>query len=325
MIISRTPLRMSFVGGGSDFKGYYNNHPGAVVSTALDQYIYITVNKRFIDDIRVGYSQIEEVHSVDEIKHNLVRESLKTVGGIDKSVDIVYMSDMLPANEGSGLGGSSSLTVGTLHALHAFKGQFVSAETLAKQACNIEIDVLGHPIGKQDQYIAAFGGFNYIKFNSDDTVFVNPIILRKDLKEQLKNRLLLFYTNLNTRSDTILTEQKANIPKTNKTLDRMVDLAGNLYSNLSNGDIETFGEILHENWVLKKSLASKVSNPEIDMLYENALNAGAIGGKILGSGGGGFLLFYCKEENQDRLRNSLGLREVSFDFEPEGSKIIYFN
>lgn len=323
MIISKTPMRMSFAGGGSDLWAYYQNGSGGVVSTAINKFIYITVNKRFTDNIRVAYSKIEYVEKIDEIEHNLVREALKQVG-IDRGIDIVYMSDMLPAHEGSGLGGSSSLTVGTLNALHAFKGEHVSAETLAKEACKIEIDILGNPIGKQDQYAAAYGGFNHIQFNSDETVFINPVIFKKGIKEELNRKLLLFYTGLKTRSDVLLTEQKNRTQENLETLDKMVELADELKKAIENGDLMEFGNILHMGWEYKQKLASKITNPILNSYYEKARRAGAIGGKILGSGGGGFFLFYCDEEKQDRVRKALSdLKETSFKFEPQGSRIIY--
>ena len=189
MIISKTPLRMSFVGGGSDLKVYYSKGFGSVISTAIDKYVYITVNKRFTDHIRIGYSKIEYVKHVDDIEHNLVREALKRTG-VKKGIEVVYMSDMLPAHEGSGLGASSSILVGTLNALYAFNGEHVSAERLAREACEIEIDILGHPIGKQDQYAAAYGGFNYFMFHSDESVEVNPVIFKKEIRP-LANKFVL--------------------------------------------------------------------------------------------------------------------------------------
>ncbi|MDO9096772.1 MAG: hypothetical protein Q7U60_01430 [Candidatus Methanoperedens sp.] len=323
MIISKTPMRMSFAGGGSDLRAYYQNGRGVVVSTAIDKFIYITVNKRFTDNIRIAYSKIEYVEKVDEIEHNLVREALKSVG-IDRGIDIVYMSDMLPAHEGSGLGASSSLIVGTLNALHAFKGEHVSAETLAKEACKIEIDILGNPIGKQDQYAAAYGGFNHIQFNSDESVFINPIIFKKGIKEELNKKLLLFYTGVKTRSDILLTEQNNRTEENLEILDKMVELADELKKAIEKGDLMEFGNILHMGWEYKQKLASKITNPILNSYYEKARKAGAIGGKILGSGGGGFFLFYCDEEKQDSVRKALSdLKETSFKFEPQGSRIIY--
>ncbi len=326
MIISKTPFRMSFAGGGSDLKTYYQHGYGSVVSTAINKYIYITVNKRFTDKIRVGYSKIEEVKNIEDIKHNLVREALKLLGITNRGIDIVYMSDLLPAQEGSGLGGSSSLIVGTLNSLHAYKGENVSAETLAREACKIEIEILGHPIGKQDQYAAAYGGFNHIKFNADESVFVNPVIFKKEVIKELNNRLLLFYTGINTRSDTILTEQRRKTKDNLDILNKIVGLSEELLDELKYGNITSFGEILHKGWIYKQKLASNITNPIINSYYEKAKKSGAVGGKILGSGGGGFFLFYCEEKNQNDVRKALSnLKELPFKFEPEGSKIIYVN
>ncbi|MCK4364486.1 MAG: kinase [Thermoplasmatales archaeon] len=324
MIISKTPLRMSFAGGGSDLKAYYQHGHGAVVSSAIDKYVYITVNKKYTDIIRVGYSKTEHVKKVDDIEHNLVREALKLVGITKPGIDIVYMSDMLPAHQGSGLGASSAILVGTLNALHAFKGEHVSAETLAQEACKIEIDVLGHPIGKQDQYASSYGGINYIQFNSDESVFVNPLIFKKNIKEELNNNMILFYTGLNARSDTILNEQKKNTKNNLHILDKMVDLTNELKGALQSNDLTEFGNILHKGWIYKRKLSSKITNSTIDKYYEKGKKAGALGGKILGSGGGGFLLFYCEEKNQNKVRKALSkLKETPFKFESQGCKIIY--
>lgn len=323
MIISKTPLRMSFVGGGSDFRDYYKNDYGSVVSTTINKYVYIAVNKRFTDHIRVGYSKTEYVTHVDEIEHNLVRESLKLLG-ITKGIEVVYMSDMLPAHEGSGLGASSSILIGTLHALHAYKGEFVSAEVLAREAYQIEVDILNHPIGKQDQYSAAFGGMNHIRFFADESVVVDPIILKMETKKKLNQNLLLFYTGINTRSDWVLNEQKENVENNRPLLDKMVSLSEQMKEALNKNDLAAFGMLLHEGWVFKQKLASRVTNPIINAYYENAKEAGALGGKILGSGGGGFLLLYCEPKNQDRVRKALSmLKEAPFEFESQGSRIIY--
>lgn len=324
MIISRTPVRISFVGGATDLRDFYRHKPGKVVSTAINKHIYVTVTRNFTDHIRVSYSQTEYVEKVDEIKHNLVREALRLVG-IDKGVNIGYTSEeLLPAHEGSGLGASSAILVGTLHALHAFRGEHVSAEQLAREACQIEIDILGNPIGKQDQYAAAYGGFNHIQFNPDESVYVNPVIISPEVKEKLNSRLLMFYTGINKRSDEILGEQKQKTSANLGELTRMADLTGNLMQVLTNGDLNGFGELLHENWMLKQGLASKITNSQINEYYNKARGAGAIGGKVLGSGGGGFLLFYCEEDKQDDVRKALkDLRELKFKFENQGSRIIY--
>jgi len=323
MIISRTPLRASFVGGGTDFAVYYTQRPGSVVSTAIDRYIYITVNKKFDDMIRVSYSQTEIVESVDQVEHNIIREALKIVG-IESGIEVVYMGDIPLGTAGIGLGSSSSLAVGVLNALYAYKGMHVSAKTLAEKACEIEIDILGHPIGKQDQFAAAYGGFNHIQFNRDDSVFVDPLICNRGTRESLEKRLLLFYTGLTRISAPILTEQTKNIRKNFLHLDELVKLTEMMRFYITRNELHSVGELLHEAWLLKRELASSISTPAIDDYYEQARKAGAVGGKLLGAGGGGFLMLYCEPENHDRVRQALSsLKETPFRFEPQGSKIIY--
>ncbi|MBF0570609.1 MAG: GHMP kinase [Candidatus Omnitrophica bacterium] len=323
MIISRTPLRMSFSGGGSDIPDYYRHRQGAVVSTAIDKYIYITVNQKFDDLIRVSYSKTEMVKSIKEVEHNIIREALKMVG-ITKGIEVVYMGDIPLGSAGIGLGSSSSLAVGVLNALYAYQGRHVSADQLAREACEIELNILKNPIGKQDQYIAAYGGFQHIQFNSDESVFVDPVIFPAETKQALNKKLLLFYTGITRISSSILKEQGQNTPKNIEHVNGLVELSRQLLKKLQANDLHGFGEILHEGWRLKKKLASGITNVEIDDYYEKALKAGAVGGKILGAGGGGFLLFYCEEYNQNSVRKALaGLKETPFNFEPQGSKIIY--
>ena len=323
MIISSTPLRMSFAGGGSDLSEYYKTGYGAVVSTAIDKYIYITVNKKFDDLIRVSYSQTEMVKSVDEVKHNIIREALKLVG-IEKGIEVVYMGDIPLGSAGIGLGSSSSLAVGVLNALYAYKGEHATAERLAGEACKIEIDILGHPIGKQDQYIAAYGGFNFIQFNRDETVYVDPLICNRKTKSRLNDNLMMFYTGIERVSSDILGEQKQKTKDNLAYLDNMVSLAGEVRKCITDNSLNKFAELLHEGWLYKKKLASGISTALIDDYYEKALRAGAIGGKILGAGGGGFLLLYCEKEHQNKVREQMsGLKEIPFSFEPQGSKIIY--
>ncbi len=323
MIISRTPLRMSFSGGGSDIPDYYKNRQGAVVSTAINKYIYITVNQKFDDLIRVSYSKTENVKSLDEVEHNIIREALKLVG-ITKGIEVVYMGDIPLGSAGIGLGSSSSLAVGVLNALYAYQGRHVSGDRLAREACDIELNILKNPIGKQDQYIAAYGGFQHIQFNSDESVFVDPVIFPSESKKALNEKLLLFYTGTTRISSSILKEQGQNTPRNLGYLDEMVALSRKLLKKLQANDLYGFGEILHEGWELKKKLASGVTNNEIDQYYSKALKAGAVGGKLLGAGGGGFLLFYCEEDKQAGVRKALAdLKETPFNFEPQGSKIIY--
>lgn len=325
MIISRTPLRASFFGGGSDFKDYYSKNYGSVLSTAINMYIYITVNKKFDDLIRVSYSKTEMVDCVDKLEHNIIREALK-IAEIDKGVDIVYMGDVPLGSAGVGLASSSALAVGVLNALFAYKGQHVSADFLAEKACEIEINILKNPIGKQDQYAVAYGGFNHYRFNSDESVFVNPVICNKHTKEILKKNMMLFYTGITRVSSDILKEQKTNIKNTSEYIDRLVELVEIAQNVIIKNDLSTFGELLHESWQIKRKLAGGISNVWIDELYTKAREAGALGGKILGAGGGGFLLLYCPEERQNNVRYALSeLREIDMDFEPQGSKIIYIS
>lgn len=323
MIISRTPLRASFFGGGSDFCDYYQKNYGYVLSTAINMYIYMTVNSKFDDLIRVSYSKTELVDSVDKVEHNIIREALR-IAEIDQGIDIVYMGDIPLGTAGVGLASSSALAVGILNALFAFKGEHVSAEFLAQKACEIEIKTLKNPIGKQDQYAVAYGGLNTYRFNMDENVFVSPLVCKKETKEQLNRNLMLFYTGITRVSSTILEEQKEKIPDTTPNIDKIVSLAEVAQHALIKNDLSTFGELLHEGWLIKKQLASGITNSEIDRYYEVARTAGALGGKILGAGGGGFLLLYVNEENQKTVRQALSnLREIPFMFEPQGSKIIY--
>ena len=326
MIISKTPLRISFTGGGSDIKEYYQNGYGAVVSAAINKFMYVAINKTFDQHIRVIYSSIDYVDRIQDIKHELAREAFKLLGIDDLGIELSYMGDIWPAHTGSGLGGSSTLAVGILNVLHAYKGERVSAKTLAEEACEIEINRLCRPIGKQDQYIAAYGGFNYIRFNKDESVAVTPINMERRTINMLKNSLMLFYTGLNTGSDGILMEQRYKIPSNVSILDEMVELSKDLYKLMFLGNLKDFGEILHEGWVRKQKLSTNITNVDIDNAYNRAIKAGATGGKILGSGGGGFLLLCCEEKNQDEVRKSLAyLRESPFHFEPKGSIICYTN
>ena len=323
MIITRTPFRISFVGGGTDLPEFYRLESGAVVSTAINKYMYVIVNKRFTDAIRVSYyAKTEIVDSVDEIQHPLVKEALKRVG-ITRGIEIASIADV---HAGAGLGSSGSFTVGLLNALYAYKGELKSAEELAREACHIEIDILGEPIGKQDQYIAAYGGFRYIRFNADESVFTEPIIWSLGNKEELVQNLLLLHTGDVREASSILREQKEKTQQSDKMdcLKKLRDMASELKDRLNdNVSSDIFGETLHQGWVLKKQLASGVSNDKIDEYYEKAISAGALGGKVLGAGGGGFLLLYCPKQKQPQVKEALSLAELEFSFEPEGSKIIY--
>ena len=321
MIISRTPLRVSFAGGGTDLRAFYQHEPGAVTSTAIQKYIYVTVNKKFDESIRVSYSKTELVDHVDDLHHGLVREAMKLTG-IDKGVEITTIADI--PSKGTGLGSSSSLTVGLLNALYAYKGSIKSRRTLAEEACKIEIEILGEPIGKQDQYIAAFGGIQHIQFNPDEGVYVDPVICPIEVKRELESNLLLFYTGITRKSSTILKEQSKKTKDKMESLHKMKVLSEEVRDSINRHDVDNVGKILHQGWLFKRELASGITNPEIDNYYQSAIDAGAIGGKILGAGGGGFILVYCKKKVQDKVRAALSdLTEVKFKIEPQGSKIIY--
>jgi len=326
MIITKTPLRMSFAGGGSDLQSYYKNNFGAVLSSSIDKYVYVMVNRKFDDYIRVGYSQTEYVNSIDEIGHNIIRETLRKVGVFTKGIDIVYMSDVLPRKWGTGLGFSSSLTVGLLNALYTLKGENISSSRLAEEACEIEIEVLDSPIGKQDQYAAAFGGLNFIKFHSDETVTLDNLNLKSEQLLEINSKLLLFYTGLSSESSVVLKEQKVNT-ETNKStinnIDKMVEIAEKLNTDFLSGKFSNLGTRLREGWNLKKNLASKISNTKIDEYYNSAIDSGAIGGKILGSGGGGFILLYADPKDHFKVRKSLkDLKELDFNLSNKGSEVI---
>ncbi len=321
MIISRTPFRISFAGGGTDLPAFYRTEPGAVTATTIDKYMYITVNKRFDATLRVSYSKTEIVDRADDLQHPIVREALRMTGLVE-GLEITSIAD-LPA--GTGMGSSSAFTVGLLHALYAYQGRAVSAGELARQACRIEIEILGEPIGKQDQYAAAYGGLNRIRFNPDETVFVDPVITTPEVRAELDANLLLFYTGTTRRASTILARQREQTEASRDLLVRMRDIAERMALALQDGRrLNDFGQLLHEAWLLKRSVAEGITSPDIDRWYEAARQAGALGGKVLGAGGGGFLLFFVERQNQDRVRRALGdLRELPFRFEPQGSKIIY--
>ena len=325
MIISQTPLRMSFVGGGSDLPAFYREHGGAVLSTAIDKYVYVSVNRKFDGDIRLAYSKTEEVSSVDEIEHQLVKAAFH-MQGLRGGVEITTTADI--PSRGTGLGSSSTFTVGLLNVLNAYQGRHVSADELAKSSCEIEIERCGQPIGKQDQYAAAFGGLNLIEFHPDERVSVSPVVMRRDLRELLEQRILVFFTGITRSASAILATQSsetANCGARKAALKRMVELAHVLRGELSRGNIDSFGAILNENWTLKKSLTNGVSSSAIDDWYDRAMGSGALGGKLLGAGHGGFLMFYAPKERHDDIANAIGLRRVSVAFEPLGSRILFYN
>lgn len=322
MIIVQTPLRTSLFGGGTDFPGYYLEHGGCVLTSAIDKYIFVTIKRRFDNKLRVGYTHTELVDSVDEIHHELIREAFRLTG-IDHGVEITTMGDI--PSEGSGLGSSSTVTVGALHAMYALKRELIMAEQLAKEACQIEIDVLGKPIGIQDQYIAAYGGLRFMEFlPGSGEVRSTRIDLNPATKRQLNHNLLLFYTGVTRKADSILSEQQSNIRSRESVLEEMKHIAHVACEKLQQGDVDAIGDLLHESWELKKQLASKISNGDVDDLYALARKAGATGGKIAGAGGGGFLLLYCPPGKQEHLRQEIHmLQELPFNLGQDGSKVIF--
>lgn len=322
MVISKTPFRISFVGGGSDLPSYYLNHGGAVLSTSIDKYIYLSMHGYFIENkYFLKYSKNELVDSIDEIKHPIIREVFKYFD--IKGVDFNSSAD-LPS--GTGMGSSSSFTSGLINLCSTYKGQYMSREAIADLACRIEIDILNEPIGKQDQYACAIGGLNFIEFCKDNSVNVEKIHLDVERRNTMSNNLMLFYLGNVRSASSVLSEQKQNIEDGKKieNLSKMVDLAYVLKSEILRGEIDALGEILHKGWLLKKELASGISSQFIDHYYDLAIKAGAIGGKLLGAGGGGFLLFYVKQENQVSVKNALkDLTFTEFNFDNSGTKIIY--
>jgi D-glycero-alpha-D-manno-heptose-7-phosphate kinase len=321
MIITRTPFRISFAGGGSDLESFYRHEPGVVLSTAINRYMYIAVKEHFEQNFRISYSRTEIVDTVAEIQHPIVRECLNMLG-LRNGLEVVSMGD-LPAR--AGLGSSSSFTVGLLHALYAMQGRVVSREQLAKDACFIEIEKLREPIGKQDQYIAAYGGMQFIQFNPDGGVFVDPVILSPEARREFQGRLLVFFTGHTRDAREVLTKQNAATGGKLPVLRRMCEIAREMRQVLTSGvDLNIFGALLHEAWEAKRSLTDGISNERIDNWYARARSAGALGGKLLGAGGGGFLLFFCEPHNQQRVREELSeLRELTFSLDPEGSKIVH--
>ncbi len=321
MIIVQTPLRISLSGGGTDLREYYKIDGGCVISTAIDKYTFVIVKERFDDKIYVDYSRKEIVDNVDDIQHGLVREALK-ITGIKSGIEICMLADI--PSEGSGLGSSSSITVGLLNAFYHYQGQQIIPEQLAREACKIEIEYCGQPIGKQDQYIVAYGGIRQINFNSDETVTLQNLSLNASQKRVLCSNLLLFFTNKTRKSADILSEQKKHTKIKKNYLDKIKGLVKEVHQSLENNKFDKLGGFLDYNWQMKKELASKITNSEIDYMYDIAMKNGALGGKILGAGGGGFLLVYCPRANQNKLREALkDYREMPFMLERDGSKVIF--
>ena len=322
MIISRTPFRISFAGGGSDLPSFYHREKGAVLSTSIDRYMYITIHPYFFrNKTMIKYSKTECVDNIIDIKHPLIRQVLT-----DYNLSGVDLSSIADIPAGTGLGSSSSFTVGLINAVRTYLGKVTSGEKLGKLACEVEIEKVGSPIGKQDQYAAACGGLNFITFYQDETVNVEKIIMQPDKKKELQDNLMMVYIGGEHSANEILKSQQKAIDADDKfnMQKRMVELAYQLRESLESNDIDDFGKYLHEGWLMKKSLTKGISNPLIDELYDKGLASGALGGKLLGAGGAGFILFYCPKERQNQFRLKMQeINEMHFNFDDFGSKIIY--
>jgi D-glycero-alpha-D-manno-heptose-7-phosphate kinase len=324
MILSRTPMRISFAGGGTDLAAFYLREPGCVVSAAIDKYVYIAVNRKFDGKVRASYSVTEIVEEAAQLRHELIRHALELTG-LTRAIEVVSISDV--PSEGSGLGASSAYTVGLLNALYAYKGLCADAERLAREACQIEIERCGKPIGKQDQYIAAYGGLRTIRFHPDGSVSTEPLLCTPETFHRLEAGLLLLHTGLRRSSDDILrqqTERTATNDATRELLREMGRLAEQMRLAILRGDLTAFGEILDEGWQRKRRLVADISNDRIDDWYARARRAGALGGKLAGAGGGGFLLLFAPPEKHPAVLGALPeLRPVNFRLEPHGSRIVH--
>lgn len=327
MIITKTPLRVSLVGGGTDLPAFSKYHGGAVVSFSIDKYIYIHVNRPFENKVRVSYSKTENALLARDISHELVRNSLE-FAGITHRIEVVSISDI--PGEGSGLGSSSAFTVGLLNALnqHNILHQLGKKYTLdvAKAACEVEINMCGKNVGKQDQYAVTYGGLNHFLFNKDGTVEIKRIQLKKDDFEQLNKKLMLFYTGKKRQSSTVLDKQTDNIRSHDNVvymMEKMRDMAMELYQELLLGNIDSVGDYLHRNWMMKRQLADNISDPQIDEWYKIARDSGATGGKLCGAGGGGFMLFFAPAGHRRKIADKLPLRQVPFNISRRGTELIY--
>ena len=320
MIVTQTPLRVGIVGGGTDLPGYYREHGGRVLNCTLDKYVFVIVKERFDQEIYVNYSKKEVVSRVEDLEHELVRETMHATG-VTSSVEITTLADI--PSSGSGLGSSSAVTVGLLNALLAYRGKHVDAETLAEQACAVEIDRCGKPIGKQDQYIAATGGIRDIHFGPGEKVVAEEVKLAPSIYRSFQEQVMLFYTGMTRSADRILREQDANIGQRLDQLDTLRDLAGTATECLVSGDIEGLGAVIQESWIVKRKLASGVSNNEIDFAIDRAVSAGAAGAKVTGAGGGGFLFVICPLDRQGAVRQSLAeMPELPVKLDRFGSRVL---
>ena len=321
MIITQTPLRLSLLGGNTDFREYFLNYGGLVLTATIDKYVYCIIQKRFDDLVIVNYSVKEIVDSAENVDHDLVREAMRMVG-IKDGIEITFLSDV--PSEGSGLGSSSAVTIGVLNALHQFKGESVTSKQLAEEAIKIELDILERPIGILDQHIIAVGGLRVIEFATSGKVFAQKVDINESIKEDFNNSLMLFYTGITRKADDILSV--FNVSDNKPLLDQNKIFANDGVVALLKGDLRKFGEIMDTYWKMKKQLVDKVSNSEIDSMYEKAKKVGAIGGKIIGAGGGGFLLVVFPANKRAVIREALkDYKELPFRFTDCGSKIIFNN
>ncbi|SIO59898.1 D-glycero-alpha-D-manno-heptose-7-phosphate kinase [Rhodovulum sp. ES.010] len=323
MIITQTPYRVSFAGGGTDLPAFYRHEPGAVLSVGVNHHMYVTVSPRFERTTRVAYKRVEITEAIDEIEHTIAREALRLTG-LGPHLEITTVGDV-PA--GTGMGSSSSLAVGLLNALYAYRGQVASPHRLAREACDIEIDILQKPIGRQDQYAAAHGGVNYIRFNPDHSVDVEPVPADPEFLHELERHILLLYTDRQRDADVILQKQSEGSADKMTVLRQMRDLAGEMRQTMGGGgDLAEFGRLLHEGWELKRSLGFGISNQGVDEWYRAARAAGAMGGKLLGAGGGGFLLVMAPPETHEAIRAAVGRpRELPFSIDRRGSRVIFIS
>ena len=324
MIVSKTPFRMSFVGGGSDLASFYRKEGrGAVLSTTIDKYMYVAVNRKFEKGIRISYSVTEELSNIEQIKHPIVRNVLEYLD-IQDNIEITSIAD-IPSN-GSGLGSSSSFTVALIHAVYAYNKNYISKGDLGKLASHVEINLCKDPIGKQDQYAAAFGGLNLIEFNEDETVSVEPIICKEQTMKKMEESIIVFYTGRTHNAASLLKEQSDNLNSNSKRL-LMREMVSGVYEMkklLESGDFEYIGDLLDKNWKLKCQMSSNITNSKIDDWYKSGIAAGASGGKLLGAGSGGFLMFFAPLEKHCDIINAMkGLRRVPIKFEKNGSQIVF--
>jgi D-glycero-alpha-D-manno-heptose-7-phosphate kinase len=325
MIVSRAPVRFSLGGGGTDLPSYAREHGGFVVAAAVDKFVFVCVARRFAPSIRLAYSESEIVDSVDQIKHRIFKAALQSTG-LTSGLELHSLADV-PAN--TGLGSSSSFTVALLNGLHAFKREFVPAEQLAREACRLEIDILKEPIGKQDQYIAAHGGISAMHFHPDGSVEVERLPLRDEVLDELESNLVIYYSGIERSASSVLKEQQKTIVENRddavQRMHRIKELGFETKRVLLTGNVDRYGEMLHEHWTNKRKLASNMADGAIDEHYDAARKAGAIGGKLMGAGGGGFFMFYVRAAERRRLHETMaarGLRPMRFRFDFDGARIV---